>query len=462
MFVAWVSSSVRPPEFVRSITFRWTLGVSGAFIVCMLLLFGFIYLRTAAYMLGHVRDSLVEEVNVMAAASPESRLTAIERSLQQDPRRIRIAGLFNANGQRIAGNIESLPPSLRVDAGISNVTVNRFDSHGREKQTALAIARSLPNGDVLVIGRNVDEIAELARIVEEALALGVLPALALAIATGVLLSVRARKRIDEVGKQIGRIVAGDLKQRLPTRAGDDPFDKLAVLVNGMLDEIEDLIQKVAGVSDDIAHDLRTPLTRVRVRLERGRDNAQTLEELRAVVDNAICSLDQSLAVVTALLRIAEIEHSRRLVAFGEVALADLVREVGDMYEPIAEDRSVALHVDPGDGVTVRGDRDLLLEALANLVDNAIKFTPVGGQVEVSLRHGASEDVMRVRDTGPGISKEERDAVFRRFYRSDKSRHTEGLGLGLSLVMAIVKLHGFRFSFADGPGCIAQISFPRSR
>jgi signal transduction histidine kinase len=456
-----VSFSVRPPELLRSFTIRWVLGVSSAFVVCMLLLFGFIYLRTATYMSSRVHDSLIGDINEMIAASPQARLDAIEHYLQQDPRRIKVIGLFDAKGGRIAGNVERLPPEIRLDATTESIVVDRFDSRGHERQAVIAIARKLPDGYALVIGRNVDEIAEVARIIEEALALGVLPATLLAVGVGVLLSIRARRRVEAVTRQVERIVAGELKQRLPTRGGDDPFDRLSVLVNGMLDEIEELIKKVAGVSDNIAHDIRTPLTRARVRLERGRDNAQTLEELRTAVDNAICGLDQSLAVVTALLRIAEIEHSRRLVGFGDVALADLVREVGDMYEPIAEDRHVALRVDPGHGAMVRGDRDLLLEALANLVDNAIKFTPAGGQVDVILIQGDSEDIMRISDTGPGIQRHERDTVLRRFYRSDTSRQTEGLGLGLSLVTAIVKLHEFRLSFGDGPGCIAEIACPRA-
>jgi signal transduction histidine kinase len=229
----------------------------------------------------------------------------------------------------------------------------------------------------------------------------------------------------------------------------------------MLDEIETLIRSVAGVGDDIAHDLRTPLTRVRVGLERGRQNARTLDELRATVDHAILGLDQSLAVITALLRIAEIEHSRRLDGFRHVALADLVREVGDLYEPIAEDKQVAFAVGAKEDAIVHGDRDLLFEAVANLVDNAVKFTPEGGRVEVSLSRVGEEAVVRVCDTGPGIAEGERDLVARRFYRSDKSRCDPGLGLGLSLVAAIVKLHGFRLSISPGPGCVAEIAGQRA-
>jgi signal transduction histidine kinase len=195
-----------------------------------------------------------------------------------------------------------------------------------------------------------------------------------------------------------------------------------------------------------------------VRLERGRERAKTLEELQAVADQSIAGLDQSLAIITALLRLAEIEHRRRLEGFGEVRLAPLVREAGDLYEPIAEDKGVALQVEVGEDTTVHGDRDLLFEAVANLVDNAVKFTPAGGRVQLSLLERGGEGVIRVSDNGPGIPETDRGAVTKRFYRSDKSRRTDGLGLGLSLVAAIVKLHGFLFSITTGPGCTAEIIF----
>jgi len=187
----------------------------------------------------------------------------------------------------------------------------------------------------------------------------------------------------------------------------------------MLGEIEALINEIAGVGDDIAHDLRTPLTRVRVRLERGREHATTLEELQAVADRAIAGLDQSLTIITALLRIAEIEHSRRLERFSQVRLAPLVHEVGDLYDPIAEDKRVTLQVEAADEAIVHGDRDLLFEAVANLADNAVKFTPSGGGVKLALLRREGETVIRISDTGPGIPEIEREAVTKRFYRSDR-------------------------------------------
>jgi signal transduction histidine kinase len=196
-------------------------------------------------------------------------------------------------------------------------------------------------------------------------------------------------------------------------------------------------------------------------LERGRGNATTLPQLQAVADKAIEALDQSLSIITAILRLAEIEKSQRSVGFGHVALADLIREVGDMYEPIAEDKGISLVVQSSHELNVHGDRDLLIEAVANLVDNAVKFTPEGGRVEIGLLRSDNETIVRVKDTGSGISEHERDAVLRRFYRSDRIRHTSGLGLGLNLVAAIVKLHGFRFTIRPGAGCVVEIACPHA-
>ncbi len=226
-------------------------------------------------------------------------------------------------------------------------------------------------------------------------------------------------------------------------------------------QLEEALQEAKVVGDNIAHDLRTPLTRVRIRLERGREHAATLEEMRAVADQAIAGLDQSLTTITALLRITEIEHSRRREGFSDVHLAPLIREAGDLYEPIAENKGVTLWVEASEGATVHGDRDLLFEAVANLVDNAVKFCPAGGRVELALLQQEGETVIRVSDTGPGISETEREAVTQRFYRSDKSRNTIGLGLGLSMVAAIMKLHSFHLRISAGPGCTAEIACPQA-
>jgi signal transduction histidine kinase len=454
MFAKLDSFSVQLPDFVRTTTFRWT---ASAFAVCIVLFSAFVYWETADYLLAETDAAVTDEILAIAADTPDRQLNAIDDRLREDPRRIKLAGLFGPDGHRIAGNLEALPHGLNIGASVQSAAAIRIDPNGLEQMTVRAIARSLPNGNVLVIARNVDELKKLAEVVARALMLGLPFALGLGLLIGMVLSIRAQKRVAELCALVRRIVAGDLRQRVPTQGLDHPFDKLAEIANGMLGEIETVVQEMAGVGNEIAHDLRTPLTRVRLALERGRANAKTLDELQVVTDRAIGGVDHALTIITTLLRIAEIEYGGRLAGFGNIALADLVREVGDLYEPIAEDKHIDLHVASRDDATVCGDRDLLLEAVANLVDNALKFTPAGGRVELALVHGENESIVRVSDSGPGILENEREAVTRRFYRSDKSRNSFGFGLGLSLVSAIVKLHGFRLTIATGPGCVAEIA-----
>jgi signal transduction histidine kinase len=446
-------------EFMHSTTLRRTFLVAGIVAAFIGALLGFVYLKTKADLTIRSDRMIASQIGVFAELSPERRLDAINQHLKQDPSRVQLAGWFDSNGRRVAGNLESLAPDLKTDNAVQSAVVDRADESGRAKQAVRLIARSLPDGDVLVIGRNVDEVEEIARVVGLALALGLVPAVLLCLGVGVALSARIRRRIVEINVRVQRIVAGDLRERLPRQKTDDSFSTLAIIVNGMLDEMETLIRSLAGVGNDIAHDLRTPLTRARLTLERGRTGANTLEQLQMVADKAIEGIDQSLSIISAILRLAEIENSRRSAGFGKVALADLIREVGDMYEPIATDKGIVLIINSPHELCVRGDRDLLIEAVANLVDNAVKFTPAGGQVEIGLFRGNGENIVRVTDTGFGISEQERDAVLGRLCRSDKVKHTSGLGLGLNLVTAIVKVHGFRFTIVPGPGCVVEIACP---
>jgi signal transduction histidine kinase len=447
------------PEFVRTTTFRAAAVATGAFAIFVLVLFGFIYWKTDRYLIARSDHVIASQLSVISALPLERKADVIDYQLSEDPRGVQFVGLFRPDGSRVAGNLDSLPPDLKLDNSVQSAEVKRKSASGVEKRVVRAIGQHLPDGDVLIIGRDVDEAIEISKVVGQALALGLIPALVLCLAVGALLSMRAERRIAYVNERVQRIVAGNLRERLPRLAGDDPFAKLAAIVNGMLDEIEALIQAVAGIGNDIAHDLRTPLTRARLMLERGRTNAQTLEQLQLVADKAVAGIDQSLAITTALLRLVEIENSRRSAGFGKVALADLVREVGELYEPIADNKSITLQVDLSHAPTVDGDRDLLMEAIVNLVDNAVKFTPEGGRVEISLFRGNAESIMRVKDTGAGISELERDAVLKRFYRSDKPKSAPGFGLGLNLVAAIVKLHGFRLTIHPGSGCVVDIASP---
>jgi len=446
-------------QIIRSNTFRRALAVTGAFAVFVIALFGFIYWQTDQYLIARSDRVIARQLNVISALPGERRLDAIDEHLRQDTRGVQYAGLFAADGRRITGNLEQFPPELKMNDSVQSLSIVRTLPTGREARTIRAVARRMPNGDALAIGREVDETREISHVVGQALALGLLPAFCLCLLAGAWLSMRAQERVEDVNQHVQRIIAGDLRERLPHRDVDDPFSRLAAIVNGMLDEMETMIHALAGVGNDIAHDLRTPLTRARLALERGRTNATTMEQLQAVADKAVANIDQSLTIITALLRLAAIENSRRSAGFGNVPLHELLREVCDIYEPIAENKNINLRVEAGHLLNVRGDRDLLLEAVANLVDNAIKFTPEGGKVDIELLLGDSEAIVRVSDTGPGISEQEREAVLRRFYRSDKIRSTPGVGLGLNLVAAIVKLHGFRLVIHSGPGGRLEIICP---
>jgi signal transduction histidine kinase len=444
---------VRLPELLRTSTFRWTLGISAAFTALVVLMFVYVYWHTNALAVG-VADRLnEEEANRIASLAPDRVLEEINRDLDRDPLRTKLVGLFDSAGNRIAGNIESLPPGSDRDA---DTAIIRVDAQGREQTSVRLVARRLADNNTLLVARDYAGLTGFAGTLSRSLALGLIPALCLALAAGTFLSLRTQKRIAEVTSRIQRVVAGDFHERLPSKGGNDPFERLAVQVNGMLDEIERLVENLGSVGNDIAHDLRTPLTRVRVGLERARNKAGGEHEFKAAIDQAIVGLDQSLAIVTALLRIAEIEHSRRLAGFRDVALTHIVREIGELYEPIAEDKHIHLAVVGTENTIVHGDRDLLFEAIANLVDNAVKFTPDGGHVELNLSQKGDEAFVRVSDSGAGIALAEQDLVTRRFYRSDRSRRDPGLGLGLSLVSAIVKLHGFRFNISSGPGCVVEI------
>ena len=438
-------------QLIRSSTFLWALAVAAAFAMFVVGLFAFIYWKLDAYLVARSDRMLTTQIRFVSDLPPARRITAIADHLEQDSRGVQYAGLFGAAGRRLAGNIDHLPHAFALDGAVQGVQLDLLNRPDVHVPVVRAVGRRLDGGDVLVMGRNVDETREISSVVGEALALGLLPAFSLCLLAGAWLSVRAHRRVEEVNQRVQRIVAGELRERLPEGNTDDSFARLAKIVNFMLSEMETMINALAGVGNDIAHDLRTPLTRVRLALERGRTHAATLQELQEIADKAIAGIDQSLAIVTALLRLTEIENNRRMAGFGDVALDEILREVCDIYEPIAEDKRIALCVVIDRNVQVWGDRDLLFEAVANLVDNAVKFTPSGGRVELALEAEDGTALLRVRDTGPGISEREREAVLRRFYRSDKMRNTPGVGLGLSLVAAIVKLHGFRLIIGPAPG-----------
>jgi signal transduction histidine kinase len=446
---------VRQPEIFRTTAFRWALAFASFFLVGSLLLFGFIYWQAVIDEEQRIDELMANKVVTLAADPPERVRLDVMRHIHDDPEAASVAELFDPEGRPLEGNIAALPVQLTLDGTPQEMIVIRKNSQGTEHLWVHVAALKLGDGEILVIGRNIEELGDLRRFVAKALLLGVLPAIVLAVGGGIVLGLRAQRRLRQIAHAAELIIAGQLSERLPVE-GSDEIQHLAEIVNRMLDEIEHLMHEIRDVGDEIAHDLRTPLTRVRARLERAREGTATRTELVETADRAIAGIDQALGIITALLRIAEIEHRERRVSFRAVDLAEVVREAAELYEPIAEDKGLTLATEAG-SVAVFGDRDLLLEATVNLVDNAVKFTPSGGKVWLAALTTSAGPILRVSDTGPGIDESERAAVLRRFYRADKSRHTEGTGLGLSLVAAIARMHGFSLDIRGGnPGCIVEL------
>ncbi len=448
---------MRLPSFIATTTFRWTLTISAVFVAAALVLVAIVYNVAVSSNETRIDGSLIQDVNIALADDPANAVVRIRARMLQDPRRVRLAALYDADKRLIAGNMVAYPENFEPDMKIREIVAQREDEHGVEVQLAHAVGAILSNGNHYVVARNFADFEPMQDSVLNILALALPPAMVLALVCGVILSMRTQNRIEEIHRMAQRVMAGHLNQRLPSRGTSDDFDKLVGIINAMLQQIEHLMGEVKGVGDDIAHDLRTPLTRVRAALERGRNQAGSMEELRTAVDKAITGIDQALGVTTALLRIAAIEHDQRNAAFGEVDLGSIVAAAVELYEPAAEDKGVALSSYGVEHLVLRGDRDLLFEAISNLIDNAIKFTPSGGTVAIELVRTDDNFLLRVADTGPGIPVPEREAVFRRFYRADRSRNPTGMGLGLSLVAAISKLHGFRVHVADSSeGCIVEM------
>lgn len=424
-----------------------------------LVLFGFIYWQTAVLQRQRIDLLLLREADRLATIPADDLAAAVVAWVENDVHATRYAGLFAANGSHITGNLLA-PVATLPDDGQAHravfVGIDR-DRDGDDPEVVRAVAWHAPDGRLAILGYDLDEVEDVQNLIVRALGLGLLPALMLSLTAGVTLARRAQRRIASVHQAVGRIVQGHLAERLPLRGSGDDTDRLALAVNGMLAEIERLVGEIRVVGDNIAHDLRTPLTRVRAGLERGRDEAATREDFCLCIDRAITSVDQALSVVSALLRIGEVEHGRRRSGFTRIDLAQVARDAFELYEPLAEERGFTLQLDATGPAPTIGDAEMLLEAIGNLFDNAFKYAPLGSVVVLAVIKEADALVMRVIDRGPGIATVDRERVLQRFHRVEKSRTVAGSGLGLSLVAAIAGLHGFNLRIGDArPGCIFDI------
>ena len=363
--------------------------------------------------------------------------------------------LTDPNMNRLAGNLASWPPTVTSAGPWYELAVTRAGM----KSLANVQRYELPGGFHLLIGRDVQVRAQLRKMLTDALLGAVAVVILMATVGGLVVRNLFRRTLSNISATAASIAGGDFAQRVRLTGRGDEFDQIAEVINVMLDRIGRLMDGVRQVSNAIAHDLRTPITRARTRLEDAALHAETPLDLRAAIERATLDLDGIVGVFQALLRIAEIEAGSRRSSFARVDLVPLLTEVADLYGPVAEERGIALQLEMPDGLPAYGDKAMIQQAIANLVDNAVKFSPDGGTVRLTASVSTMVFVA-VSDQGPGIPLAERERATDRFYRGEAARSTPGSGLGLSLVLAVAYLHGGEFRLEDNrPGLRAILVLP---
>jgi signal transduction histidine kinase len=446
--------SVNPKKLLRNSAFRLALVYVALFGTSALALLGFVYWSTAQYMLRQSDQTIEAEIRGMAERYRLTGLTGLtalihERTGRQ-PSGSSIYLLTDSFFSPLAGNLNRWPQVEPDSEGWINFQLGAGGSGpihwARAKRFRL-------RGDfLLLVGRDMYELEAMRSQIARTVGWGSALTIGLAFVGGALMSRGRIRRIGVIHRAIGEVIDGDLSRRIPTDPTGDDIEELVGKLNRMLDELEKLVEGVRRVSDNIAHDLRTPLTRLRNHLESlglpGTDDHQR----RHLVERAIGEADGLLSTFNALLRIARIESGQHRSALVAVELDSLVEDVAELYEPLTEEAKLDLKVTAEPRVIVPADRDLLFQALANLVDNAVKHSPPGGHITLTLGETNEEAHIEVTDEGPGIPPSERQQVFQRFYRLDSSRNTPGAGLGLSLVSAVAELHHARIRLeSNEPG-----------
>ncbi len=452
---------------LRSSTFRLALVYVAFFSTSALGLMGFIYWFTAGYMARQTDATIEAEIRGLAerydiaGLDGLSRLIA-ERVARQQPTGSSLYLLTDRRARPLVGNLSRWPDVTADEEGWLNFRLEGYGPAGDDLHPARARPFLLRGGFRLLVGRDVQELEAVRRLTLRTLAWGLAVTLVLGLVGGTLMARGMMRRIETINATSRDIMSGDLSRRIPTRGSGDELDRLAESLNAMLDRIQSLMEGVRQVSDNIAHDLRTPLARLRNRLETAALPETDPQASRAALESALAEADALLATFNALLRIARIEARERRAAFTEVDLGELIGDVGELYEPLAEDKRQSLLTDSTAAV-VTGDRDLLFQALANLLDNAIKYTPAGGTIRVSLSTAGDAVELTVADDGPGIPEAFRERVLQRFFRVDPSRPSGGSGLGLSLVAAVADLHGATLRLDDmQPGLKVTLRFTAPR
>lgn len=452
---------MNPTKLLRSSTARLGLVYVALFALSVLVLTGIVYWLASTFvarLADEAVDSEIERfVSLYERRGLPGLLGAVAERGAADPTGRMIYLVADPLRRPIIGNFAAWPAEAATgDEERFAIEVERGDDGGKVLFRGRSVVLA---GDLsLLVARNTEDAVVFRRELIAALAWSVVPMLALGIAGGLLMSTSTVRRIETINKTMRDIMAGDLGLRVTTRGTGDDFDRLAENLNAMLDRIGTLIDGVRRVSDGVAHDLRTPLTRLRGRLERIERREGASAEARAEIEAAIAEADTIIATFNALLRIARIESGSQAIARTRFDLATMIDDVLDLYEPVCEEKGVVLHRPASGPCACNADRDLMFQAVANLVDNAVKYASAGGEVRVAVERAGDRVRIAIADDGPGIPAESRAKAFERFVRFDA--RVPGTGLGLALVAAIVRLHEGTVALADnGPGLRATIEVP---
>jgi signal transduction histidine kinase len=367
----------------------------------------------------------------------------------------RVFALVDPRGTKLAGNFEPGP----VPDGMSREVGSRLGLHSDIDYRLMA---GQVGGNRLIIGQSFSETNRLEDIAVRSFVWATFGVIALAIIGGLLVARRAQRRLDGIATAMTAVSHGALDTRVPLRGNGDDIDMVSRQINDALDRLSTLMEAMRQVSSDIAHELKTPLNRLKLHIQEAADRLQTGRDVSESIENARDDADQINATFEALLRISQIEAGARKTRFRQVDLADILFTICEIYAGVAEDSGLRLitYVEISDKVRVHGDRELLTQLFVNLIENAIRHCPPGTEITVALHWGAGFATATVGDNGPGIPEDEREKVFRRLYRLDKSRTTSGSGLGLSLVRAVADLHGGRVElFDNSPGLGVTVTLP---
>ena len=434
-------------DVFRARAFRLALAFCLAVSAATAAAFGMIYLQVSRADVQRSAAVLVDEAAKSADDSEDTLRRALELRLTRDIRRLDYVALFDAKGAKLFGDVPAMP-AIPVD-GEAHVVPEQLLPDASRSEPALFVARRRPDGGVVLFGRSLREAYDLQETVLRALAIALAPTILLILAIGAVFASRASKRIEGIHDAILSVMNGEIHSRLPVGGEGDDVDKVGRAVNLMLDEIERLLDQLKCVGDNIAHDLRTPLMVARAKIDRALEEDAGIEPLRAAMQAALAQIDKASVTIAAILRVSAVENGVRQKRFKDFDLAAVSAEVVEFYQPLAESKLVEMTLEAAEPVPVRGDEDLMREAISNLVDNAIKFTPEGGSVRVEAAMVDGLPRLVVSDTGCGVPPQDREKIFRRFFRGERSR---GNGLGLSIAQTIADLHGFQLAVEDNkPG-----------